>query len=103
MLQTAADYLVNHGVPFRDAHGIIGQSRAVLALIKGFSIEEMTLDEFQAICPAFQSDIYDAIALKTCVNMRNTIGGPGEKAMARVIELNKKYLTENPILAKDQD
>ncbi|MBB5263613.1 argininosuccinate lyase [Catenibacillus scindens] len=98
----AADYLVNHGVPFRDAHGIIGQI-VLYCIDKGISIEEMTLDEFQAICPAFQSDIYDAIALKTCVNMRNTIGGPGEKAMARVIELNKKYLTENPILAKDQD
>lgn len=87
----AADYLVNHGVPFRDAHGIIGQI-VLYCIEKGIAIEEMSLDELQNICPVFDKDIYDAISLKTCVNMRNTIGGPGEKAMAQVIALCKEYL-----------
>lgn len=87
----AADYLVNHGVPFRDAHGIIGQI-VLYCIEKGISIEDMSLTELQNICPVFDKDIYDAISLKTCVNMRNTIGGPGEKAMAQVIDLCREYL-----------
>ncbi len=72
----AADYLVMHGVPFRDAHGIIGQ--LVLTCIeKGCSLDELPLDEYQAICPTFQADIYDAISLKTCVEKRMTKGAPG--------------------------
>ncbi len=88
----AADYLVNHGVAFRDAHGIIGQI-VLYCIDKGISIEDMTLNELKAICPVFEEDIYDAISLPTCVNMRNTIGGPGEKAMAQVIAICKEYLS----------
>lgn len=88
----AADYLVNHGVAFRDAHGIIGQI-VLYCIDKGISIEDMTLNELKAICPVFEEDIYNAISLQTCVNMRNTIGGPGEKAMAQVIAICKEYLS----------
>jgi len=80
----AADYLVKNGVPFRDAHGIIG--RIVLYCIdKDISIEDMSLEEFQAICPVFNEDIYEAISLKTCVEKRMTIGAPGPEAMKQVI------------------
>ena len=89
----AADYLVNHGVAFRDAHGIIGQI-VLYCIDKGIAIEDMTLEELKNICPVFEEDIYDAISLKTCVNMRNTIGGPGEEAMAQVISMCKDYLNE---------
>lgn len=89
----AADYLVNHGVPFRDAHGIVGQ--LVLHCIeKNISLDEMSLDEYKAISPVFEEDIYDAISLKTCVEKRLTIGAPSETAMDKVIELNEKYLAE---------
>lgn len=89
----AADYLVNHGVPFRDAHGIVGQ--LVLHCIeKDISLDEMSLDEYKAISPVFEEDIYDAISLKTCVEKRLTIGAPSETAMDKVIELNEKYLAE---------
>ena len=59
----------------------------------------MSLDEFKAICPVFENDIYDAISLKTCVEQRNTIGAPGTKAMANVIAINKKYMEENDCLS----
>lgn len=90
----AADYLVNHGVPFRDAHGIVGQL-VLYCIDKKIALDDMSLEEYKAISPVFEEDIYDAIAIKTCVNTRNTIGAPGIKAMAHVIELNKKYMEEN--------
>ena len=90
----AADYLVNHGVPFRDAHGIVG--RIVLtASKKGIAIDDMSLDELKAICPVFEADIYEAISMETCVNKRLTIGAPGKEAMEKVIALEKAYLEEN--------
>ncbi|MGN0252193.1 MAG: argininosuccinate lyase [Oliverpabstia sp.] len=89
----AADYLVNHGVPFRDAHGIVG--RLVLyCLDKGISLDEMTLEEYQKISSVFEEDIYEAISIKTCVEKRMTFGAPGSEVMAQVVENNKKYLDE---------
>lgn len=87
----AADYLVRHGMPFRDAHSIIGQI-VLFCIEKKISLEDMTLEEFQAISPVFASDIYEAISLKTCVEKRNTIGGPGKEAMKQVIKRNEEYL-----------
>ncbi|MCR5396258.1 MAG: argininosuccinate lyase [Lachnospiraceae bacterium] len=87
----AADYLVNNGVPFRDAHGIIG--RIVLYCIdKGISIDEMSLEELQSFAPEFKEDIYDAISLETCVNKRLTIGAPGKDVMNTVIQQYQNYL-----------
>ncbi|MCR5204445.1 MAG: argininosuccinate lyase [Lachnospiraceae bacterium] len=81
----AADYLVTHGVPFRDAHGIIG--RLVLYCIdKKCALDDLTVDEFKQFSPAFEEDIYDAISLKTCVEKRNTIGAPGTQAVERMIQ-----------------
>lgn len=89
----AADYLVNHGVPFRDAHGIVG--RLVLYCIeKEISLDEMSLEEYQAISPVFEKDIYEAISLKTCVEKRETIGAPSKAAMEKVIEINRTWLKE---------
>ncbi|MCD7836470.1 MAG: argininosuccinate lyase, partial [Lachnospiraceae bacterium] len=80
----AADYLVGKGVPFRDAHGIIG--RLVLYCIdKDCSIEELSMEELQNISDKFGPDIYDAISLKTCVEKRLTVGAPGPEAMREVI------------------
>ena len=87
----AADYLVNHGVPFRDAHGIIGQL-VLYCIDKNISLGEMTLDEYKAISPVFEEDIYDAISMETCVDKRNTIGAPGPKAMQQVIAIYEEYL-----------
>ena len=87
----AADYLVNHGVPFRDAHGIVGQL-VLYCLDKNISLLDMSLDEYKAISPVFEEDIYQAISLEECVSKRNTIGAPGQEAMSKVIEINEAYL-----------
>ncbi|MCB6285284.1 argininosuccinate lyase [[Clostridium] scindens] len=89
----AADYLVNHGVPFRDAHGIVGQ--LVLTCIdKKIALDELPLEEYQKICPAFEKDIYDAISLETCVNKRITTGAPGRMALEETLAMYKKYMEE---------
>ena len=88
----AADYLVLKGVPFRDAHGIIG--RLVLYCIqKGCSIDELSIEELKQISPVFEADVYEAISLKTCVEKRLTIGAPGQKAMEDVIRQNREFLS----------
>ncbi len=92
----AADYLVGKGVPFRDAHGIIG--RLVLYCIeKNSSIEELSIDELKSISEVFEEDVYDKISLKTCVEKRLTVGAPGPKVMKDVIKLEKNYLENDGI------
>lgn len=89
----AADYLVNHGVAFRDAHGIVGQL-VLYCLEKDIALDDMTLEEFKVISPVFEADIYEAISMETCVNKRMTIGAPGKEAMEKVIAIYAKYLQE---------
>ncbi len=89
----AADYLVNHGVPFRDAHGIVG--RLVLTCIeKGIALDDLSLEEYRKISPVFKEDIYEAISLKTCVGKRVTTGAPGPEAMQEALNIYKRYLEE---------
>ena len=90
----AADYLVNHGVPFRDAHGIVGRL-VLLCLDKGISLDELPLSEYKEISPVFEEDIYEAISMKTCVEKRVTLGAPGPSVMEQVIAQNKEYLEKN--------
>ena len=87
----AADYLVGKGVPFRDAHGIIGQL-VLHCLDKGCAIDELSIEELQKISPVFEADVYDAISLKPGVEKRLTTGGPGRQAMLDTIEMQKAYL-----------
>lgn len=87
----AADYLVGKGVPFRDAHGIIG--RVVLYCIdKGIAIDDMSLEELKGFSKVFEEDIYDAISMYTCVNKRLTIGAPGKEAMEKEIVACHEFL-----------
>ena len=90
----AADYLVKHGVPFRDAHGIIGKI-VLYCIERGIAIDDMSLDELKAICPVFEEDIYEEISMETCVNNRLTIGATGKAAMEKVIKAEKAYLAED--------
>lgn len=87
-----ADYLVRKGIPFRDAHGITG--RLVLdCLDRGCSLDDLPLEEFRRYSPVIDSDIYEAISMKTCVERRNTTGAPGPEAIRAEIERNRKYLS----------
>lgn len=89
----AADYLVNKGVPFRDAHALIGQL-VLYCLEKNSSIDALSLEELQTISPVFEADIYEAVSLKTCVERRLTIGAPGRKAMEETIRAEKDFLAQ---------
>ena len=87
----AADYLVNHGVPFRDAHGIVG--RLVLTCIdKGISLDQLPLEEYKAVSPVFEQDIYEAISMKTCVEKRISLGGTGIASVKNQIAFVKSKL-----------
>jgi len=87
----AADYLVKNGVPFRDAHSIIG--RLVLYCIdKNCAIDDLSLEELQDISPVFKEDIFEEISLKTCVEKRLTTGAPGPEQMTKVIHMYETYL-----------
>ena len=90
----AADYLVKKGVPFRDAHGIVGQL-VLMCIDKGIALDDLSLDEYKKISPVFEEDVYEAISLKTCVEKRLTLGAPGPEVMNKVIGLYDEYMKNN--------
>lgn len=87
----AADYLVKKGVPFRDAHAIIGKI-VLYCIDKNICIEDLSLDELKMMSPVFEMDVYEEISLKTCVEKRLTKGAPGKEQMLEVIRSYEKYL-----------
>ncbi len=87
----AADYLVGKGIPFREAHGIAG-NLVLYAIDHKCSLDDIPLDVYQGFSPLIESDIYEAISLKTCVDGRKTVGGPAEEAMKEAMARNKIYL-----------
>ena len=89
-----ADYLVKKGMPFRSAHGVVGE--IVLSCIKDDkSIEDLTLDEFKKFSPLFDEDIYKAIDLLTCVEERKVIGGPSTESVKIQLEELNKFINDN--------
>ncbi|NLL79060.1 MAG: argininosuccinate lyase [Clostridiales bacterium] len=95
----AADYLVGKGVPFRDAHSIIGKL-VLYCIEKDTSIDALELSELKEICPVFEEDIYDAVSLKTCVEKRLTIGAPGQEMMKKAIAEGRKFLESSWLFGK---
>ncbi len=79
-----ADYLVRHGLPFRDAYKIVGTIVGKYANT-GKSLEDLTLEEYHEVSEVFASDIYDAIRLENCVNGRRVPGGPARESVLRQI------------------
>jgi len=88
-----ADYLVNKGVPFRDAHGISGKL-VMLCESRRIALDDLSIGDFKGVCELIDNDIYEAIEMKTCVERRNTKGAPGSRAIAEAIEENRKYLQD---------
>ncbi len=80
-----ADYLVKKGLPFRDAHAVVGRMVAY-CLDKNTVIDALSMEEFKSFSDIFSEDVYDAISLETCVNMRKIVGGPAKETMKKVIE-----------------
>ena len=88
-----ADYLVKKGMPFRDAYKITGQLVA-LCIEKNETLETLPLEEYRNFTDLFAEDVYDAISLETCVNQRNSYGGPSPEAVKVQIEKTKASLAE---------
>lgn len=87
----AADYLVKKGVPFRNAHEIVGKL-VLYCINEEKTLEQLSLEEYLSISPIFDQNIYTAISLEECVNRRKIMGGPSKEMMKTVIEQNKKRL-----------
>ena len=83
-----ADYLVRKGIPFRDAHEIVGKL-VYYCIGKKAAILDLSLDEFKEFNPKIEADIYEAISLETCVNVRNLPGGPAKSAEIESIQIAK--------------
>ena len=83
-----ADYLANKGVPFRQAHEIVG--KLVLDCTKkGSYLQEVPLEEYQAISPLIEADIYPTLASKTAIERRHSYGGTGFDQVKAAIERSK--------------
>ena len=88
-----ADYLVGKGLPFRDAYKITG-ALVAMCIESGHTLETLPIEEYQAMCPEFDVDVYEAISLENCVNGRTVLGGPApqnvEEQAHRVLALLEK-------------
>ena len=87
----AADYLVKKGLPFREAHAVVGKMVAY-ALDHNKSLDQFRLEEFKVCCPIFENDVYDAISMETCVNGRAIVGGPASDTVRKAIEEGKEFV-----------
>ena len=87
----AADWLVKKGVPFRDAHAILGHL-VLYCINNDKGLEDLTLDEFRASSPVFDESVYEAISVEKCVEARSIPGGPSPEYIKKLIEINKEYL-----------
>ena len=86
-----ADYLVKKGVPFREAHAIVG--RMVLAAEKANkALDDLTLAEMKDCSEFIEEDIYDAISMMACVEGRSLIGGPAESAVLQSIAVAEEFI-----------
>lgn len=97
-----ADYLTRKGMPFREAYMIVG--RLVNNCLKsGDTLDTLTLRDFRAVSGLFDGDIYDALALKTCVNGRSVMGGPAETEVLRQISYIQNFVEEHASSAAPYD
>ena len=87
----AADYLVKKGMPFREAHSVVG-NLVFYCIEHDKALDDLSLDEYKKFSDIIENDIYDAISMETCVNDRKIIGGPAKDTVLRAIELSEKFL-----------
>ena len=89
-----ADYLAKKGVPFRQAHEIVGKT-VLYCIEQGKNLDDLTIDEYKSFSDIFGEDIYQAISIEECVNARNIPGGPAPQEVQRVIEKGKALVEQN--------
>lgn len=88
-----ADYLVNKGMPFRDAHAVSGKL-VFYCIERSTDLLSLSLDEFKAQSDLFENDVYEAISLETCVEKRIVDGGPSKVSVDKQIKNAKEMLLE---------
>lgn len=88
-----ADYLVKKGLPFRDAHSVVGQM-VFYAIKNNKALDDLTMDEFKEFSDIIEDDIYNAISMETCVNDRKVIGGPAKEIVEKAIKNAKEFLNQ---------
>lgn len=88
-----ADYLVVKGIPFRDAHAIVGEAVAY-CISQGKSLDDCSMEEFKGFSKLIEEDIFEAISVDTCVQKRQTVGAPSPEQVKASIEINKEVLGE---------
>ena len=87
----AADYLVKKGMPFREAHAVVG--RLVLHCIKeDKALLDLSLQELRTFSELFDEDVFEALSLQACVNLRNIPGGPAPEAVQASIDAGRAFL-----------
>lgn len=87
----AADYLVKKGLPFRDAHAVIG-NMVFYCIQNGKAIDDLTMEEMKSFSDIIEEDIYNAISMETCVNERKVIGGPAKQVTQKAIAKAEKFI-----------
>ena len=88
-----ADYLTKKGLPFREAYMIVGRL-VNMCIRSGDTLETLTLKDFRAISSLFDEDVYQALALKTCVNERKVYGGPAKEQVQKQIEIIEEFVAQ---------
>ncbi len=88
-----ADYLVKHGMPFRDAYKITGTLVAE-CIERGLTLETLPIEDYKKLSDLFGDDIYDAISLETCVKERKSFGGPAPECVIQQIETAEAKIKE---------
>jgi argininosuccinate lyase len=94
-----ADYLAKRGMPFRDAYKLTGELVHACTQ-QGKALEDLSLEELQALSPLFGADVFEALSLKTCVSQRKSYGGPATVGVQ--IENAKQFIAKRSLERKDK-
>ena len=86
-----ADYLTKKGMPFRDAYKATG-TLVHYCIEHNKTLDTLSLDEYKAVTPMFEDDVYHAIDLSTCVRERRSLGGPAPDEVARQLKVIEDFL-----------
>lgn len=86
-----ADYLVKKGLPFRDAHEVVG-SAVALGVAKGVDLSELSLDELKGFSPLIGDDVFDCLTLEGSLNARNHVGGTAPEQVVKAIEKGRERI-----------
>lgn len=88
-----ADYLAKNGMPFREAHKVVGQIVSYCEQ-KNIAIDDMKFEEYLGFSNIFKEDVLEAITIENCVNNRNSYGGTSIKNVLMQLELAEKFLSD---------